>query len=119
MHRIFRTLRSIPSLALFILGGCAMTGGPEPDPVVPPPTATTLVISLVNTSTGFSLVPIEPVASRVTPRPAMFTVGSTLLVSVMLPRATATAVREATRKGQIGTMFAELVETFHAARRWT
>ena len=31
----------------------------------------------------------------------------------------ATAVREATRKGQIGTMFAELVETFHAARRWT
>jgi hypothetical protein len=41
MHRIFRTLRSIPSLALFILGGCAMTGGPEPDPVVPPPTATT------------------------------------------------------------------------------
>lgn len=29
----------------------------------------------------------------------------------------ATAVREATRKGQIGTMFVELVDTFHAARR--
>jgi len=41
MPRIASTIRSLFGLSLAMLGACAMTGGPEPAPVVPEPTAST------------------------------------------------------------------------------
>jgi hypothetical protein len=41
MHSHHRTLRRVVGMTLFLLGGCAMTGGPEPAPVVADPTTST------------------------------------------------------------------------------
>ena len=41
MKSLRRTFRGILGVAFAMLGACAMTGGPEPDPVVPEPTANT------------------------------------------------------------------------------
>lgn len=82
---------------------CPWPEGPEPAPL-----------------TGAELLELEPLWAA---RADAWVEWSDLVHRAMRGHLTveerATAVREATRKGQIGTMFAELVETFHAARRWT
>lgn len=80
---------------------CPWPEGPEPAPL-----------------TDAEMAQLEPLWAA---RAAAWSDWSDLVQRAMRGRLTieerATAVREATRKDQIGTMFAELVDTFHAARR--